>query len=108
MSERKTCEHLFGDGHRCGSPALSGDTHCYYHRRYKRTAVFGDPDYEVPPTDERHGLKLLMADILRGTMTGHMDPRLARTLLWGARMANGIIRDIERQERSNKAKPSGV
>jgi hypothetical protein len=105
MSLRATCEHLFGDGHRCGSPALSGDTHCYYHHRYKRTAAFGDPAYSLPPTDERHGLKTFIADILRDTTTGRIEPRLARTLLWGARMAQGVIREIEKQERQENAKP---
>jgi hypothetical protein len=26
-----TCQHIFPDAHRCGSPALRGEHHCYYH-----------------------------------------------------------------------------
>jgi hypothetical protein len=26
-----SCVHIFPDTHRCGSPALRGETHCYYH-----------------------------------------------------------------------------
>lgn len=100
MSDRKNCEHIFGNGHRCGSPAQLGDTHCYYHRRYKREQIFGDPDYEMPSMNDRHGLKLLMNDILRSTMAGRMNPRIARTVLWGATMAHSVIREIEKQERS--------
>ena len=104
MSNRTTCQHVFGDGHRCGSPALSGDTHCYYHHRYKQTAVFGDPGYSVPPTYERRGLSIFIGDILRDTATGRLNPRLARTLLWGARMARGVIGEMEREGRDDNAK----
>ena len=105
MSNRRICEHVFGDGHRCGSPALSGDTHCYYHRRYKRDRVFGDPDYELPPVDDHRGLKLLMDDILRSSMTGRMQPQVFRTMLYSVRMARGILRDIQRQEREETNMP---
>jgi hypothetical protein len=26
-----SCNHLFPDNHRCGSPALRGQTFCYFH-----------------------------------------------------------------------------
>ena len=33
---RKTCRHIFTDGHRCGSPSLTDELFCYYHHTTRK------------------------------------------------------------------------
>jgi len=76
------CEHIQFNGHRCGSPALRGDTHCYHHQRYKDSFVVpGSKNYQIPPLHHHLGRARLCSDILRALLSGAMPVDTARTML---------------------------
>jgi hypothetical protein len=74
-----TCEHIKGDGVRCGSPAMCRRPFCYMHwrlRDYKLPVT--DATYEIPSIDSEATVVLVSAQIMRAVFNGKLDARQAR------------------------------
>jgi len=88
----KNCTHLFDDGHRCGSPALRGERHCYYHhpRRlpvadpYARRACRG---FRLPAPRDRSEMNAALGQLIERIAANQLDVHRAGLLLYSLQLA---------------------
>ena len=91
-----TCHHLFPDAHRCGSPALRGETFCYYHhpdRRplsnpYARRARRGFP---LPAPTNRRALQNALSQVAVRLAANKLDVHRASLVLYTLQLASRNI-----------------
>lgn len=87
MHTTPTCTHRFADHHRCGSPALRGEQHCYYHhpnRRpvanpYERRARRG---FHLTPPDSPQTLQLALGQIVQRLAANQLDVHRAGQIIY--------------------------
>jgi len=102
MRSAKHCRHVKEDGIACHSPALRGESYCYFHLRYKghrlRTwrgrRTLGVRDLHLPPPNDLHAVQFSLNKVIQAIASGHLDPdEAARVLheleLAGARLGGG-------------------
>jgi hypothetical protein len=90
---RSTCNHLFPNDHRCGSPALRGEAFCYYHHPdrqpvadpYARRARRGF--HLTAPTD-RSSLQNAVNGIITRLAANKLDVRRASLILYSLQIAS--------------------
>ena len=100
------CEHIKPSGNRCGSPAMRGQTKCFYHASLEHRLpairnMFLDYDKNAPPgvwtfrefpipvLEDAVGIQIGFMQALHGVTNGNLDPRKAKLVLsalHGARM----------------------
>ncbi len=84
-----TCTYAFVTGKQCGSPALRGEDHCYYHLRYKEPQ--GLRSNTVPLLDDPDSIQLVVRDIMTGILGGTIEPRQASLLLYATQIASNNL-----------------
>jgi hypothetical protein len=94
-SRRYICRHIHTAGHRCGSPALTGEEFCYYHHATRRPAkrpaddyIFPDSTFDLPSMEDRASIHLAIAAIARRIALNQIDLQRARLLLYALRIAS--------------------
>ena len=98
---RVLCTHVFEGGHTCASPALRGETFCYYHHPTRRRAEtraewrIARRSFSVPtPTDREQFL-----DILTCVVQAIADDRVkiphARRILYALQQASLNLQTTE-------------
>src|SRR5436305_14608943 len=86
------CRHIKINGVRCGSPALRGQPHCYFHK-YQR-----NPRPQVPPLlEDRPSIHHAVLDVMRGIAHNTWDRRTAHLMLWALQIASTNAKDIDFQ-----------
>ena len=87
---RFLCRHIFTDGHRCGSPALRGESLCYYHIRTRRqgSSAGRSGTFVLPHADDRTSIQLAIADVLCRLAAGDIDLKRGGMLLYGLQVAS--------------------
>ena len=87
---RFLCRHIFTDGHRCGSPALRGESLCYYHIRTRRqgNSAGRSGTFVLPHADDRASIQLAIADVLCRIAAGDIDLKRGTALLYGLQVAS--------------------
>ncbi len=88
-----TCNHLFPDHHRCGSPSLRGQAFCYYHHPdrqpvadpYARRARRG---FRIAPPTDAHSLQTTLNDLIVRLGANQIDTRRAGLLLYSLQLAS--------------------
>jgi hypothetical protein len=85
------CQHIQLSGVRCGSPALRGQTHCYYHSvlRQKRENIV------IPQLDEALNIQFSLRQIIHGIAFGQWDTKRAALLLYALQIASSNMRLVE-------------
>ena len=86
------CRHIFPDEHRCGSPALRGETHCYFHHPdrkpvanpYARRALRG---FQIVPPTNRRELQTALSDVITRLAANKIDVHRASLLLYSLQIA---------------------
>ena len=113
----KYCRHIRVNGERCGSPALSNKTFCYFHvefeRRHRRINAQHDktitvlhpmtlqdgsqrdpilaeqlPQLDLPPLEDRHSIQVALSMVIIALTEGRIDPKLAALLFYGLQVAS--------------------
>ena len=87
MPYSTTCTHRFADDHRCGSPALRGEQHCYYHHPnrkpvanpYERRARRGF-HIVAPTSPETH--QQALSQVLQRLAANQLDVHRAGQMLY--------------------------
>lgn len=106
------CEHIMPSGKRCGSPALSGKTKCYYHQNlelrlpqgrsmfieHKKNAAPGEwPIYEfpVPDLEDAVAIQIGFMQALHGVCNGNLPPRQAKLALSALHGASANLKRMQ-------------
>jgi hypothetical protein len=92
--KRFLCRHIHTSGHRCGSPALRGESFCYFHHTTRRPAPRhrgvhpAQSIFELPPIDDRAGIQFALAQVLARIATDQLDHKRSGRLLHGLFIAS--------------------
>ena len=91
---RKLCTHEFEVGHRCASPALRGETFCYYHhptrkpvrtfesdRKARRARSLARKSFTIPVPTNRRELQISLNEMMKRLAANQLDVRRAAVLL---------------------------
>ena len=89
------CQHIFADGHRCGSPALRGETHCYHHHPdrkpianpYERRSRRG---FAITLPHDRAALQDALYEVIQRLAANKLDVHRAGLLLYSLQIASGM------------------
>ncbi len=96
-SDIKLCEYRFGDGNLCKGIALRGADFCRHHLRYQDQFDVTSPDYRMPSLEDANSVQLFVNEVLRGLLSGKLDPKHAKSVLWGAMIASANLKQVPRQ-----------
>jgi len=88
-----SCIHIFPDTHRCGSPALRGETHCYYHHPdrkpvanpYARRARRG---FQLAAPTSQRTLQHALGEVITRLAANKLDVHRAGLLLYSLQIAS--------------------
>jgi hypothetical protein len=99
---RTRCTHAFPDAHRCGSPALHGESFCYYHHPTRQTVRnpnerrarrIARKSFTLPLSTNRAQLQRALVHIIMRITTNQIDPRRAGLLLFALQTAGKNLTD---------------
>lgn len=92
------CEHRFGDGKMCRGLALKGERYCRHHLRYKDKHDITAQNYEMPDLEDIGSVQLLVNETMRGIVSGKLDQKHARNVLWGASIASANLTRLSKHK----------
>jgi hypothetical protein len=84
------CTHILPNGHRCGSPAMRGERHCYHHhptRRPPQRITSRGAAFNLPPIGDRQDLQFALSEIMGRLADNTLDTRRAGLMLQIVQMA---------------------
>jgi hypothetical protein len=99
---RTLCTHAFPDARRCGSPALRGETFCYYHHptrkivanpNERRARRIARQSFTVPLPVNRDQLQFSLVHIVHRIAANQIDPRRAGLLLFALQTASNNLHE---------------
>jgi hypothetical protein len=113
------CQHIFPDGHRCGSPALRREDLCFYHhpshrRSPKPLALTASPSpkrpplfpaLEIPPLVDRAAILTGIGLVIHALAAGTIDARRAGRLIYCFQLAIGNLPQPQTQRGSRESRP---
>ena len=90
---RYLCRHIFTEGHRCGSPALRGQSLCYNHNRSRREAGISGKSgtFPMPRVDDRASIQLALFEVLSRLAGGDIEYKRGSILLYGLQIASSNL-----------------
>jgi hypothetical protein len=71
----RRCEHIKIDGTGCGSPAINGNSYCYFHERLHKPAP------ELPAIEDQQSLQVAFLQLAKNVATGTLNPAQAKVML---------------------------
>ena len=93
----KLCEHRFGNGRVCRNYTLHGQNFCRHHIRYNDRHDITSPDYIMPDLEDNEAVQLFLNEAIRGMLSGKLDPKQGRSIIWGAMVASGNLKALVKQ-----------
>jgi hypothetical protein len=95
------CLHIKTNGERCGSPALRGETHCYFHHQQRRRIARPQPaapdpaqsdngpipGLEIPVLEDANAIQVALMEIISAIVDGRLTNRRAGLLLYALQIA---------------------
>lgn len=93
------CRHIKTNGLVCKSPALQGNTTCFFHYKQHRSHAFtrstnrpygAASAQQLPPIriEDSDSIQLALSVVINGLALGVVDPDRARVLLYGLQIAS--------------------
>ena len=87
------CEHIHLTGMRCGSPALRGQSHCYYHTEVCRERPVTAAN--IPALDHALNIQQTTRDLMTQIIAGHLDTKRCGLLLYALQIASSNMRWVQ-------------
>jgi len=96
----KLCHHLKEDGISCHSPAVSGESYCFFHLRYKghRLRTWrgrrsgGVWTLHLPPPADLASIQFSLWKVMQALAAGRLDVKQGGSLLYGLDRAAAKLR----------------
>lgn len=112
---RILCSHRFEGGNHCGSPALRGETYCYYHHptrrptRETRTAWrIARRNFSIPtPTNPEQSLDAI-SHVLQAILDNRVKLTRARRILYSLELTSHAFREGVSQKGLSSTSSSGT
>src|SRR5579864_3691546 len=89
------CRHIFPNGKKCASPALTGQDFCYFHnnKRNQKTPSrkAGQPSavvHQLQQLEDEVAIQLALSDVVLALAANRIDPRRAQILIYGLQVAS--------------------
>ncbi|HVP51383.1 MAG TPA: hypothetical protein VMT05_04690 [Terriglobales bacterium] len=96
LQEAPRCQHIRMNGRRCGSPALRGETHCYFHKRIHPRALYAaDAEPNLPFIEDATSLQFALMRVMRILVTGHADYKCCALLLYSLQIAASNLKNFK-------------
>src|SRR5438105_3127279 len=87
------CEHIHLTGMRCGSPALRGKSHCYYHTEVCRERAVTAAN--IPALDHALNIQQTTRDLMTEIIAGQLDTKRCGLLLYALQIASSNMRWVK-------------
>src|SRR5438876_6297815 len=87
------CEHIHLTGMRCGSPALRGQSHCYYHTEVCRERPVTAAN--IPALDHALNIQQTTRDLMTQIIAGQLDTKRCGLLLYALQIASSNMRWVQ-------------
>ena len=87
------CEHIHLTGMRCGSPALRGKSHCFYHTEVCRERPVTAAN--IPALDHALNIQQTTRDLMTQIIAGHLDTKRCGLLLYALQIASSNMRWVQ-------------
>src|SRR5438552_8114322 len=87
------CEHIHLTGMRCGSPALRGQAHCYYHTEVCRERPVTAAN--IPALDHALNIQQTTRDLMTQIIAGQLDTKRCGLLLYALQIASSNMRWVQ-------------
>jgi hypothetical protein len=82
----KTCHHIFADSHRCGSPAMRGESFCYFHHPDRKPVA--NPytqrtrrGFQITIPEDRESLQKALHEVIQRLAANKIDVRRAALII---------------------------
>ena len=102
------CQHSKQDGNTCASPALAGQTLCYFHSRDRAPQQHTDATLELPELTDRAAILTALSQLLQSVALNQIDTKRANLLLRGLSLATRLAASIEKQQSSQTDTPAPI
>lgn len=89
------CQHIRLNGRRCGSPALHGESHCYFHNRIQYPAIDAE-DLEpfLPFIEDATSLQFALMRVMRMLVRGGVEFKRCALLLYSVQIACANLKNF--------------
>src|SRR5882757_1047800 len=102
------CQHTRNDGNTCASPALSGQTLCYFHSRERSPQQHTEATLELPDLTDRAAILTALSQLLQAVALNQIDTKRANLLLRGLSLATRLAASMEKQQSSHADTPAPI
>jgi hypothetical protein len=108
------CEHVMSSGIRCGSPALRGESRCYYHhsalsllpKRFRTSEHFRRQDeqgvrlFPMPLLEDATSIQIALMQVIHAMLEGAIHAQSARIVLSALRTAQRNLLAVKLERNS--------
>ena len=109
--EIRRCQHIKIGGTQCGSPALRGETFCYYHRQYRPLKVecYSDGEYAtgeivLPEFEDATSIQFVLRQVTQMLLQKRIERKTAGLILYALQIASSNLKRME----AEKPRPTQV
>lgn len=87
------CQHIRMNGRRCGSTALHGESHCYFHNRIQFRALdTEDSEPFLPFIEDATSLQVALMRVMRMLVRGGVEYKRCALLLYSLQIASSNLK----------------
>ena len=113
------CRHIKTSGGKCCSPALRGQSFCYFHARLKQRAVEPETALTLPNLEDRGAIQLALNEVVKAVAARKVNAKRAGILLYALQIASSnakykeeivsteAVDDVVRDEQGQEVAPEG-
>ena len=92
------CEHIKVNGTQCGSPAIRGNSFCYFHGRWREQHILLNtpgvkvrPSIDLPVLEDANSIQVAIMQVMSLLLAGQVEHKTAALLLYGLQIASGNL-----------------
>jgi len=93
LHEAPRCQHIRMNGRRCRSPALRGESHCYFHNRIQPRALDAEPFLLF--IEDATSLQFALMRVMRMLVMGHAEYKRCALLLYSLQIAASNLKNFK-------------
>ena len=96
LHEAPRCQHIRMNGRRCRSPALRGESHCYFHNRIQPRALDAeDAEPFLLFIEDATSLQFALMRVMRMLVMGHAEYKRCALLLYSLQIAASNLKNFK-------------